>query len=97
VQGWAEGAIEKVEVIGVLRVLEQLYGDLVRSYSSTQGHSHVVYKKTIFFFAKNKRVALTTGMRIGPYQVTSTLGEGGMGIVFRRFIDPPCPLCRGTK
>src|SRR5215831_5174509 len=28
-------------------------------------------------------MALTTGTRIGPYEVTSRLGEGGMGIVFR--------------
>src|SRR5947208_2590340 len=28
-------------------------------------------------------MALTAGTRIGPYEVTSRLGEGGMGIVFR--------------
>jgi hypothetical protein len=28
-------------------------------------------------------MALTVGTRIGPYEVTSLLGEGGMGIVFR--------------
>jgi eukaryotic-like serine/threonine-protein kinase len=28
-------------------------------------------------------MALTTGTRIGPYEVTSRLGEGGMGVVFR--------------
>ena len=28
-------------------------------------------------------MALTAGMRIGPYEVTSQLGEGGMGVVFR--------------
>jgi len=28
-------------------------------------------------------VALKTGTRIGPYTVTSALGEGGMGVVFR--------------
>src|SRR5262245_32757272 len=26
---------------------------------------------------------ITTGTRIGPYEVTSPLGEGGMGVVFR--------------
>jgi serine/threonine protein kinase len=28
-------------------------------------------------------MALTDGTRIGPYEVTSRLGEGGMGVVFR--------------
>jgi serine/threonine protein kinase/Tol biopolymer transport system component len=28
-------------------------------------------------------VALTSGVRIGPYEVTSPLGEGGMGVVYR--------------
>jgi len=28
-------------------------------------------------------MAITTGSRIGPYEVTSPLGEGGMGVVFR--------------
>jgi eukaryotic-like serine/threonine-protein kinase len=28
-------------------------------------------------------VALTTGSRIGPYEIKSPLGEGGMGVVFR--------------
>src|SRR6516165_1580369 len=28
-------------------------------------------------------MGITTGSRIGPYEVTSPLGEGGMGIVFR--------------
>ena len=28
-------------------------------------------------------MALTPGTRIGPYEVTSPLGEGGMGVVFR--------------
>ena len=28
-------------------------------------------------------MALTAGTRIGPYEVTSRLGEGGMGVVFR--------------
>lgn len=28
-------------------------------------------------------MALTPGIRIGPYEVTSPLGEGGMGVVFR--------------
>ena len=28
-------------------------------------------------------MAITTGSRIGPYEVTSQLGEGGMGVVFR--------------
>ena len=28
-------------------------------------------------------MALTAGTRIGPYEVTSQLGEGGMGVVFR--------------
>jgi serine/threonine protein kinase len=28
-------------------------------------------------------MALTVGSRIGPYQVVSHLGEGGMGVVFR--------------
>src|SRR5499426_4443189 len=28
-------------------------------------------------------MALTDGARIGPYEVTSRLGEGGMGVVFR--------------
>src|SRR5678816_1436294 len=28
-------------------------------------------------------MALTNGTRIGPYEVTSQLGEGGMGVVFR--------------
>ncbi len=28
-------------------------------------------------------MALTAGARIGPYEVTSPLGEGGMGVVFR--------------
>src|SRR5262247_3286022 len=28
-------------------------------------------------------MALTAGTRIGPYEVTSPLGEGGMGVVFR--------------
>src|SRR5215467_14076562 len=30
-----------------------------------------------------RRMAITTGSRIGPYEVTSQLGEGGMGVVFR--------------
>jgi serine/threonine protein kinase len=28
-------------------------------------------------------VALTTGSRVGPYEVKSSLSEGGMGVVFR--------------
>ena len=28
-------------------------------------------------------MALTTGSRIGPYEIKSPLGEGGMGVVFR--------------
>jgi serine/threonine protein kinase len=28
-------------------------------------------------------MALTSGVRIGPYEVTSPLGEGGMGVVYR--------------
>jgi len=28
-------------------------------------------------------MALTAGVRIGPYEVTSLLGEGGMGVVLR--------------
>src|SRR6185369_3210767 len=28
-------------------------------------------------------MAITPGSRIGPYEVTSQLGEGGMGVVFR--------------
>ena len=28
-------------------------------------------------------MALTTGTRIGPYEIKSPLGEGGMGVVFR--------------
>jgi serine/threonine protein kinase len=28
-------------------------------------------------------MSLTAGARIGPYQITSQIGEGGMGIVFR--------------
>jgi eukaryotic-like serine/threonine-protein kinase len=27
-------------------------------------------------------MALTPGTQIGPYEITSTLGQGGMGIVF---------------
>ena len=30
-----------------------------------------------------RTMALTAGTRIGPYEVTSQLGEGGMGVVFR--------------
>ena len=28
-------------------------------------------------------MALTTGTRVGPFEVKSPLGEGGMGVVFR--------------
>src|SRR5262245_28358504 len=28
-------------------------------------------------------MSIKSGMRIGPYEVTSPLGEGGMGVVFR--------------
>jgi serine/threonine protein kinase len=28
-------------------------------------------------------VPLTAGTRIGPYEIKSPLGEGGMGVVFR--------------
>ncbi len=28
-------------------------------------------------------MGISTGSRIGPYEVTSPLGEGGMGVVFR--------------
>src|ERR671930_1810204 len=28
-------------------------------------------------------MSITPGSRIGPYEVTSQLGEGGMGVVFR--------------
>jgi serine/threonine protein kinase len=30
-------------------------------------------------------VPLTAGTRIGPYEIKSPLGEGGMGVVFRAF------------
>ena len=28
-------------------------------------------------------MSLTAGTRIGPYEISSQIGEGGMGIVFR--------------
>src|SRR5437879_2831702 len=38
---------------------------------------------TLLISGSEKTMALTAGMRIGPYEVTSQLGEGGMGVVFR--------------
>src|SRR6266704_2331739 len=38
---------------------------------------------TLLISGAERTMALTAGTRIGPYEVTSTLGEGGMGIVFR--------------
>src|SRR5499425_1295870 len=33
--------------------------------------------------AANKKMSIEPGSRIGPYEVTSHIGEGAMGVVFR--------------
>ncbi len=33
--------------------------------------------------SRSHRPALSVGDRLGPYQVVSKLGEGGMGVVYR--------------
>jgi hypothetical protein len=38
----------------------------------------LVYKQTAYFFGGQSQMALTDGTRMGPYEVTSQLGEGGM-------------------
>src|SRR6266704_4576599 len=38
---------------------------------------------TLLISGSERTMALTAGTRIGPYEVTSQLGEGGMGVVFR--------------
>jgi eukaryotic-like serine/threonine-protein kinase len=40
-------------------------------------------ERVVYSVAKGERVALTVGARIGAYEMTSRLGEGGMGVVFR--------------
>src|SRR5262249_46362963 len=41
------------------------------------------YKTLHISVEKENALALTAGTRIGPYEVKSPLGEGGMGVVFR--------------
>ena len=40
-------------------------------------------ERVLYSVANGEGVALTVGARIGAYEMTSRLGEGGMGVVFR--------------
>src|SRR5438105_1454174 len=52
-------------------------------YASNTGTSEPASQKTNFCCTIPPLVSLTIGTKIGPYEIHSSLGEGGMGVVFR--------------
>ena len=43
----------------------------------------VIRPLTSLFYNRLPKMTLTVGTRIGPYEIKSPLGEGGMGVVYR--------------